>query len=265
MKGLLNRLIERGGDSLSTVDFVQPRSPSRFESPIPATSSELAISEEQFGSDESSVTTPSATQESSDVRVAKPGNASTTDINKDRSTQPLSANPLEAAMPVSPAQTELLSDGEPRQAHQDSDFQARPSSSPNAETDINVTVSDWQGEIPDDHQHMRVDESIRIVQQSGEAVTETENTSANNPAAVASSNLEQGMLDIVDTAVDKQIADLAVAQPTGSRQSSPQINVRIGRIEVRATPAPAPRSSNVTSAQADRQSSLTSYLGWKRR
>ena len=264
MKGLLNRLIERGSDSLSSVDFVRPRIPSRFESRIPATSSERATSDEQFGSDESSET-KSATQRSNDVRDAKPGNASTTDITKDRSTKPLSANPMETFMPASPAHIEPVSDGEPRQAHQDSDFQARPSSSPSADTDINVAVSDWQGEIPHDHQHIRLDESIRIVQQSGEVITETENTSANNPAAVVSSDLEQGMLDIVDAAVDQQIADQAVAQPTEVKQSSPQINVRIGRIEVRSTPAPASGSRTVTSTQAGRQSSLTSYLGWKRR
>lgn len=265
MKGLLNRLIERGGDSQSSVDFVRPRTLSRFESRLPATSSERAISEEQFGSDESSVTTQSATQRSNDVHDAKPGNTSTTDISKDRSTKPLAANPMETVIPASPAHAEPVSDGEPRQAHQGSGFQARPPSSPNADTEINVALSDWQGEIPPDHQDIRLDESIRIVQQSGEVVTETENISANTPAAVVSSDLGQGMLDIVDAAVDQQIADQAVAQPTEVKQSSPQINVRIGRIEVRSTPAHASGSRTVTSTQAGRQSSLTRYLGWKRR
>jgi hypothetical protein len=265
MKGLLNRLIERGGDSQSSVDFVRPRTPSRFESRIPATSSERAISEEQFGSDESIVTTQSATQKSNDVRDAKPGNASTTDIAKDRSTKPLSADLMGPLIAVQPAHTEPVSGGEPRQAHQDSGFQDRPSSSPNSDTDIKMAVSDWHDEIPDDHQQIRIYESIRNVPQSGEVVTETGNTSANNPAAVISSDLEQGMLDIVDAAVDQQTAEQAVAQPTEVKQSSPQINVRIGRIEVRSTPAPASRPRTVTSTQAGRQSSLTSYLGWKRR
>lgn len=265
MKGLLNRLIERGSDSQSNVDFVHPRTPSRFESRVSVPSSDLDISEEHFGSDGSIVTSESATLHSSDEQNLKPAKSSTTDSIKHSSIKSSSAKPVDPAMPAQLNHTEAVSSGKPQQANEDSGYQVRASASPEADTDINVAVSDWQGEMSRNHQETRVDQSIRVVQQSEEIVTEAENTSGNNPAAVVSSDVEQGMTDIINTAVDREIADLAVTQPAEVRKSSPQISVRIGRIEVRATSAPASTSRSVATTNAGRQSSLTSYLGWKRR
>jgi len=262
MNGLIGRLIERSSDKQSASSFLNLRQQSQFENQdIQAAPAGLDIIDEQ-----SSITAPEEQKPANAIHITDVNEISVQQqVNNDLQVTPtLPENTYNFENKISSNNT--LTGKEPLPFEGGNLSQTLFSSRKN---DSNISFGEIESVKPTVSEQQNIDLKKEIVH-TVHHIDETEifpetYVDDSNTKTDDYSHTELRQSQNADVTSDNIFEESVAMSSLGEQQVTPQVTVKIGRIDVRQTPVIPSTPKVVRTVPPIRNSSLTNYLGWKRR
>jgi hypothetical protein len=264
MTGLFDRLVARSDDRLSDADFVQARRPSRFENDgWPVSSRGLDGVDEPVETRAEGGPASSPLRRTGSSAFASPARAEAMEGGGETAT---SAGPPSEEDPNAMAgsgRSRIAPATGPVTVDVPAD-RLTNGSSPAGLVSADTRSAQQSNREPDPEPPTFSVETSGRSKRSAESVVAGSHDSPPGPrvATRAIDRFEPIVMSVVRPPDGEESAESPPASPLDSRRPS-SVSIRIGRIDVRAAPAAAPRPAPGPAGR--RGSPLTDYLGWKGR